>query len=191
MRSAAKARSRQALLDAARELAAKEGYQACSVDAVATLAGLTSGAIYSIFGGKRQLFAAALADYWVLPSLHEVAEPGAPLQEVMYAYGQHYGEFMSGPLAVAAIDLGIEDVAHRRKHPQDDQHNPTSEISRFAAELSEYADAAGETLPLAPEELATVIDRSLGGLALARLQTNEPAGTLFGYVAASLMRGPA
>jgi AcrR family transcriptional regulator len=47
-----------ALVDAARELFARDGYDATSLDAVAARAGVTKGAVYHHFDGKRQLFEA-------------------------------------------------------------------------------------------------------------------------------------
>ena len=46
---------RQALLDAARDLFAKQGYEGTSVDQIATAAGSASGAFYTYFKSKRQL----------------------------------------------------------------------------------------------------------------------------------------
>lgn len=50
-----------ALVDAARELFAHHGYDATSLDAVAARAGVTKGAVYHHFDGKRQLFEAVFA----------------------------------------------------------------------------------------------------------------------------------
>lgn len=47
-----------ALVDAARELFARDGYDATSLDAVAARAAMTKGAVYHHFDGKRQLFEA-------------------------------------------------------------------------------------------------------------------------------------
>jgi AcrR family transcriptional regulator len=47
-----------ALVAAARELFATDGYEATSLDAVAATAGLTKGAVYHHFDSKRELFAA-------------------------------------------------------------------------------------------------------------------------------------
>src|ERR1700754_508868 len=47
-----------ALVDAARELFARDGYDATSLDAVAARAKVTKGAVYHHFEGKRQLFEA-------------------------------------------------------------------------------------------------------------------------------------
>jgi AcrR family transcriptional regulator len=48
----------RALIEAARERFAKAGYEATSLDDVAEDAGVTKGALYHHFGGKRELFAA-------------------------------------------------------------------------------------------------------------------------------------
>jgi AcrR family transcriptional regulator len=50
-----------ALLDAARELFAQDGYAATSLDAVVARAGVTKGALYHHFEGKHDLFAAVFA----------------------------------------------------------------------------------------------------------------------------------
>jgi AcrR family transcriptional regulator len=50
-----------ALVDAARELFARDGYDATSLDAVAARAGVTKGAVYHHFAGKRQLFEAVFS----------------------------------------------------------------------------------------------------------------------------------
>jgi AcrR family transcriptional regulator len=47
-----------ALVAAARELFAEDGYAATSLDAVVAKAGVTKGALYHHFAGKRELFAA-------------------------------------------------------------------------------------------------------------------------------------
>jgi AcrR family transcriptional regulator len=49
-----------ALVAAARELFAADGYAATSLDAVAAKAGVTKGAVYHHFAGKRELFEAVL-----------------------------------------------------------------------------------------------------------------------------------
>jgi AcrR family transcriptional regulator len=50
-----------ALVEAARELFAEGGYTATSLDAVVDSAGVTKGALYHHFSGKRDLFAAVFA----------------------------------------------------------------------------------------------------------------------------------
>ena len=59
-----RAATRTRLLDAAAELFAERGIEASSIDAIAELAGRTSGAVYDHFGGKDGLLFALLAR-WV------------------------------------------------------------------------------------------------------------------------------
>ena len=50
------------LVSAARELFAQDGYAATSLDAVVARAGVTKGALYHHYSGKRELFGAVFAD---------------------------------------------------------------------------------------------------------------------------------
>lgn len=53
-------RNRQALLTAAIDLIAAQGYRAATLEAIAARADLSTGAVYSCFGSKRELFHAAI-----------------------------------------------------------------------------------------------------------------------------------
>jgi AcrR family transcriptional regulator len=55
-----RAETRERLLDAAGEVFAAHGYHAASVDQVADRAGFSTGAVYSAFGSKEELFLALL-----------------------------------------------------------------------------------------------------------------------------------
>lgn len=60
-RADARAANRRALLDAAATLIARDGAEV-RLDVIADAAGLTTGAVYSIFGSKNELMVAVLAD---------------------------------------------------------------------------------------------------------------------------------
>lgn len=66
-----------ALVDAARELYARDGFEATSLDSLAARAGVSKGAVYHHFDGKRQLFRAVFA--------REVDRMAAPVAQ---AYGR-------------------------------------------------------------------------------------------------------
>lgn len=53
-------RNRESLITATIELVASDGYRAATVDMIASRAGLTTGAVYSTFGSKREMFLAAI-----------------------------------------------------------------------------------------------------------------------------------
>jgi AcrR family transcriptional regulator len=65
--------TRDALLDAVDELVAERGWAACSLQAVTRRAGLTTGAVYSTFGSRGALLAAAVE--------RRSAEAGLPTDE--------------------------------------------------------------------------------------------------------------
>ena len=69
-RSARKARTRGALLDAAARVYARHGIDGATLDQVAEEAGFTKGAVYAHFGSKDNLLLALVEEYVA----HEVAE---------------------------------------------------------------------------------------------------------------------
>jgi AcrR family transcriptional regulator len=71
-RAEKQARTRQALLDAAREVFLKRGFAGATVDAIAAEAGFTRGAFYSNFGSKEELFA-ELLDQQVFAAYRQMA----------------------------------------------------------------------------------------------------------------------
>lgn len=86
-RSEAREANRQALLDAARELVAREG-AGVGVEAIADAAELTTGSIYSIFGSKSNLLVALLASEMSRDDLvaGASADPELSLAEVIERY---------------------------------------------------------------------------------------------------------
>jgi AcrR family transcriptional regulator len=93
-----------ALVDAARELFARDGYDATSLDAVAARAGVTKGAVYHHFEGKRQLFEAVFT--------REVERIALPLAE---AYGRKkdpWDAFQAGCRAFLdeCLDPGLQRI---------------------------------------------------------------------------------
>ena len=95
-RAEAKAANRRALLDAATALIARDG-AGVRLDAIADAAGLTTGAIYSIFGSKNDLLVAVLADEI---SRVDIAidgyDPALPLDAVIDRYVQTWIATHSG-----------------------------------------------------------------------------------------------
>lgn len=83
-RAQTQGRNRAKVLDAAREEFDRSGYRDAKVDRIAERAGLTRGAVYSNFPGKRALYLAVLAEH-----LAQTPEPPrwAPGQTVADALG--------------------------------------------------------------------------------------------------------
>jgi AcrR family transcriptional regulator len=93
-----------ALVDAARELFATDGYDATSLDAVAARASVTKGAVYHHFDGKRQLFEAVFTG--------EVERMAAPLAVAYRRKKDPWDAFQAGCRAFLdeCLDPGLQRI---------------------------------------------------------------------------------
>jgi AcrR family transcriptional regulator len=93
-----------ALVDAARELFARDGYDATSLDAVAARASVTKGAVYHHFDGKRQLFEAVFTV--------EVERMAAPLADAYRRKKDPWDAFQAGCRAFLdeSLDPGLQRI---------------------------------------------------------------------------------
>ena len=168
LRTATRERNRDALLRAAAELALERGYERTSVDAVAQRAGLTKGAVYSIFGSKPGLFMALLTPQFGVFTLSDVGRAGEPLRKVLTAYGKKWAALVSDAQARSAVLMILELLLEGLRTPDifDDIAGPgRASIARMGEELEQFAAAAGEKLPRPGKELAATMVGSLQGLA--------------------------
>ncbi|MEU6997432.1 TetR/AcrR family transcriptional regulator [Nonomuraea sp. NPDC046570] len=103
-RAESKAANKRALIDAAREVVGKEGSQA-KLEDIAELAGLTTGAIYSLFGGKNDLMVAMVDDYAGPLDLRPVQaiDPSLPLEEVVAEVARQYRRMSADPGAAGQL----------------------------------------------------------------------------------------
>jgi AcrR family transcriptional regulator len=83
----ARQRTRDALITAAMGVFARDGYAGAPVDAIATQAGYTVGALYSNFATKQELFLAVFERHCAgeLAALRAVAETATSPQELLVA----------------------------------------------------------------------------------------------------------
>ena len=166
--------SRGEILDAALACFAAHGYHETSVDDIAACAGLSKGAIYWHFAGKRELFL-ALVDRFTEPELAELGlvaeapdwraalreifsrvrlqlEVGMPLFKVALEY-----------IALSARDDEIR-VRAERAHG----------VWKAAVEKQIARGVAEGTLrSVAASEVGLVIDATIDGLMLAKLMRPE------------------
>lgn len=117
------AETRAALLDAAARVFAAKGYDGASISDITSEAGLSSGAIYSNYGGKAELFAAtvrehARRDFAGLVGLDDIAqvdglaERGGDVTEVLSVIGRSYANSRS-----SASPLLVEAIVAAKRHP--------------------------------------------------------------------------
>ncbi|MEU3835026.1 TetR/AcrR family transcriptional regulator [Streptomyces microflavus] len=90
-RAETKERNRRALLDAAFHVVSREGHRA-RLDEITERAGLTTGAVYSLFGSKSGLLGALVTDY-LQPHYEEIEEAipaDADLLGAVDAFARYY-----------------------------------------------------------------------------------------------------
>ena len=162
--------SRGEILDAALACFAARGYHETSVDEIAARAGLSKGAIYWHFKGKRELFL-ALVDRFSEPALAEldfVAEAPdwrAALHEVFARVR------LQLELGMPLFKLGLEYIAQSAR---DDEIRVRAErahgVWKAAVEKQIARGVAEGTLrSVAAGEVGLVIDATIDGLMLAKL----------------------
>lgn len=190
-RTAVKERNRDALLAAVRELAAESGYAGTSVDAVARRAGLTKGAVYSIFGSKAELFLSLLTPQWGVFPLRSVAAPEDGLPAALAAYGRQWAALVSAPEAERAVRLVLELYLEASRQPEvlaRLRDTVASGTALLAAELQEFADAEGRVLRRGHDCLAEALIALLQGLSQqAATGLGAPDPDLYAAAAVALL----
>ncbi len=84
--------SRRKILEAAREIFFRDGFEAANLDEVAQLAGVAKGTIYRHFESKAELYVAVLAhnaDVFV-ERMRQTVDPSLPADEQIRRTGQFY-----------------------------------------------------------------------------------------------------
>ncbi|MFF3157650.1 TetR/AcrR family transcriptional regulator [Streptomyces sp. NPDC057910] len=107
-RAEAKERNRRALLDAAFQVVSRDGYRA-KLEEIAARAGLTTGAVYSLFGSKNGLVVALVADHLrpYYEEIQQVAPAELDLLEAVDAFARYYRRSCDAPDALARLSLQI------------------------------------------------------------------------------------
>ncbi len=164
-----RARTRAALLDAARALIREKGFERTTLEEVARRAGMTTGAIYGNFKNRDELFVALGQKFWapVKPEL----KPGATFSDAMHAMAR---------ATLAAVDerrsaaVGrLTGLAHAVKTPR--LRAQVLDITKSSYELgAEWLRTFGESeLPMPADVLVRVIHALIEGLVWQRILTPE------------------
>lgn len=165
-----RARTRAALLEAARELIREQGYDRTTMEEIARRAGMTSGAIYGNFRNRNDLFIALSETYWA-PIAPEFT-PGSSFAEKMRALAE---------ATIAAIpERRIAAVGYLTGRAYALSHEELR-LKVHAATARDYdaganwvrAIADDAELPMPPDILVRVAHALTEGLVLHRLLTPE------------------
>ncbi|HVB92626.1 MAG TPA: TetR/AcrR family transcriptional regulator [Acidimicrobiales bacterium] len=167
-----KAATRDALIEAATKVFARQGYVAASVDDVAWEAGLTKGAVYSNFASKDALFEAVIerADDRRMREILERVDWSAPASEQAAWAGQQFMAMNDPDLFLLMLDYTL----HAARFPAGNESMRSGHrrlkaavgktMERMGAELNWDVQAA---LPI--PELVTAFFAMADGVALEQL----------------------
>ena len=188
-----KSQTRKRLIDAAATVFARLGFEAASLDEVAAAAGYTKGAVYSNFASKTELFVALIERRIEVQSAgHASRFEGRDLEAmVRWLEGQPDQEADSEKqwliLAVEFWLHAMRDDRARLLMAEQYERARTVAVDLIAAGY----EKAGRTPPLAPRDLAIVIEALGAGLAFqAALDPTHVRMSLQGEVIARLLNLP-
>ena len=166
-----KSRTRQALLGAAAKLVARDGAQATSLDRIAEEAGLTKGAVYSNFDSKEDLlFTLAETAGGPEVNLDPILEAAGSLADGLEEAGRAVArELGSVPSRSFRLGLEVFNFALRNSRARKRQAaNNRANMQATGEQFERLARGWGKALPMAGEELATVVQALALGLAQQR-----------------------
>lgn len=173
LRDEQKALTRLRLIDAAESVFARSGFHGATVEEIAQEAGATTGALYSNFAGKEDLFLALFEERIAtdMGEYSEIVAAGTTLQEQARGAGDHWMEILRErpnyfPLLIEFWSYAIREPRLRERLG-----------GRFAALRSGSARVASEgakrwglsASPEAEERLGLFINALGNGLALEKL----------------------
>ena len=152
-----------AILEAAKRLFIAQGFDGTSMDQIAAEAGVSKLTVYSHFGDKETLFAAAAKAYCEqqLPSSMFEARPDVPLRERLLQIARAFFAMVSSPEAVAAHRILCTPQMAESPIPQMFWEAGPRRVQDAFAELLRMRTAAGELaiddIPRASSQFFTLL----------------------------------
>ena len=196
LRDQQKAMTRQRLLEAAEAVFARRGFHGASVDEIAREAGATTGAMYSNFAGKEDLFLALFEASTAsqVGEYSEIFSAGTTLEEQARGGADRWMQILRE--RPAYFPLFIEFWAYAVREPRV-RERFAQRFAAFRATMSRLVleGAQQHSLPLTPElaeRLGIVINALGNGLALEKLA--DPGAVpdeLFGDMLVLIFQGMA
>jgi AcrR family transcriptional regulator len=186
-------RTRTELIEAAGRIFARRGYHGAGVEEIAAEAGYSTGAVYSNFKGKEELFLALsdqelemrLADYRAV--VDALDSPEGVEQTASERFGDFIRDDPDWPL------LYFEFWAYgarNRKLRSEFVKQRAAEVKVIAEAIERQTAAAGVQLPLPAEQVAVGIGALINGLAFERvLDPDSVPDDLFGLILSRLIVG--
>jgi AcrR family transcriptional regulator len=181
-----RARTRAALLEAARALIRETGFEHTTMEAVARRAGMTSGAIYGNFRNRDELFVALGQTYW--PDIRPAIVPGSSFAEKMRALAE--ATIAALPERRLAAYGRLTGMAHAMTNPPVAAQVQAVTAASYAwgeGWLTSVADDG--QLPMPADLLVRVIHALIEGLTFQRLLTPDLVPDEVFYAAFAALAG--
>lgn len=162
--------TRDALISAAREVFAEDGYHSASVDRIAREAGFSKGAVYSNFEDKPSLFLAVmdqnleLAEVDLRDPFEQACNPASTGKDLAQREG--YPPSATQGFALATLEFIASAARDEKVAPQ--LHKRLADVLGHYNEVARTARADDETLPAsAVGTLLAALDQGAGLILLA------------------------
>lgn len=162
--------TRDALISAAREVFAEDGYHSASVDRIAREAGFSKGAVYSNFEDKPSLFLAVmdqnleLAEVDLRDPFEQACNPASTGMDLAQREG--YPPSATQGFALATLEFIASAARDEKVAPQ--LHKRLADVLGHYNEIARTARADDETLPAsAVGTLLAALDQGAGLILLA------------------------
>ena len=164
-----RARTRAALLEAARELVRERGYERTTLDEVARRAGMTSGAIYGNFKNRQELFVALGQAYWA--PIRPQITPNSSFAEKMRAFAE--ATIAAIPERQVAAVGRLTGMAYALTHDEIAAQVRETTAASFAWGADWLRSIDEGDLPMPPQVLVAVIYSLTEGLLFQRFLTPD------------------
>jgi AcrR family transcriptional regulator len=136
---------RAAILEAASEIFLKAGYEGASIEAVIEKVGGSKRAIYSHFGGKKELFSALVteASSTIIDALSPKDAEGRDLRETLGIFGRRVSRVVMAPTTLALYRVVIAESARQPDVAQVFFERGPGRASKGLADVLEQFQARG------------------------------------------------
>jgi AcrR family transcriptional regulator len=193
--------TRTALIEAAADLFARQGFHATSLEEIAQAAGFTRGAIYKNFSSKEDILIAVLD--WMIESQFAAyadalddAERSAADQITAAADVWARLFRRDRELTLLTLELRLHAMRNPEFRPRLDEWE-RHQVDRAARFIEERMESTGFSLTVSPEDLAAVALAGVEGIAQAAViradedeRANELMKVLFGLLSSVVERTP-
>ncbi|MBP1887982.1 TetR/AcrR family transcriptional regulator [Sinorhizobium mexicanum] len=136
---------RTAILEAASEIFLEEGYQGASIEAVIGKVGGSKRAIYSHFGGKKELFLALVAEASskVIGGTSPENVEGKDIRDTLRTFGLQVTRVLMAPTTLGLYRAVIAEGARQPDVAQEFFENGPGRVSESLAQVLERFQARG------------------------------------------------